>query len=209
MAGLVVRIIDKRVGRSFDPPLSTDIVCGPATDLNDIFAQVADMAYAKKIETLLIMSHGFYNLDDKGRERYGFGIELGQQNLKMGNVEAMLGRLAGRFASAGRGIELRGCGAAARSEFTVHHGGKPLVLVGDGIALCQRIADVTGTGVLASSDEQPGPCRVVPAGQPTRINGNVGTTPDSEMALCPVGVWEGKVWLFTPKAATPKAFLQR
>ncbi len=205
MAGLVVRIIDRRVGRSFDPPLANDLVCGPSTDLNDIFAQVADRAYTTKIETLLIMSHAFYEKDDGGAEHYGFGIQLGQQNLKPDTIEALMGRLRGRFASRGRGIELRGCGAAAKSEFTVHIGGRPLVKAGDGVKLCQLIADTTDTGVLASTDEQPGSCRVVPAGQVTRIGGAITSTTAAEVALCEVGVWEGKVWLFTPKSNKPPA----
>ena len=204
--GLVVRIIDERVGMSFDPALPSDITVRETTDLNETFAEVADRAYSTKIDTLIIMSHGFYETDLQGAHQFGFGVELGRQSLRLSNAAALLGRLHGKFASAGRGIELRGCGVAVKS--TVQTGTREAVVVkvGDGVALCQLIANVTGTGVLASSDRQPGSCgqfRVTG----TQRNGKVlDEVNEVRQAACTLDPWSGKVWLFTPNATRPAPF---
>ena len=203
MAGLMIRIIDSRVGKSFDPPLPTDIVCGPRSDLELVFADVLDQAFTRKIGTMIIMSHAFYETDDTGAERFGFGVELGRQNIYLHNAAALFGRFAGKFAEPKRGIELRGCGPAARSEFTATRGGAPMLRVGDGIQLCQLIADSAMTGVRASSDAQPGICRVVPTSRTTRSGASITTSSGDEVALCKEGVWSGNVWQFSPNATAP------
>lgn len=205
--GLVVRIIDERVGMSFDPALPGDITVRADTDLNETFAEVADRAYTQKIETLLIMSHGFYETGSDGHHYYGFGIELGRQNLKLDTVEGLMGRLAGKFAGATRGIELRGCGVAVKS--TVRQGPRQAVVVkvGDGIALCQKIADVCGTGVLASSDEQPGDCGVVRLTGTLRNGQALQQVEIVRNQECTLGTWSGKVWLFTPRSTAPSRYL--
>lgn len=189
-----IRVIDTRVGSSFKDARTSDIVCTPSTDLDDLFGRIADAGYHPKLDRLMLFSHAFYEKDATGAHRYGFGIELGRQGLHNHNVAALMGRLKGRFANALRGIELRGCAVAVRSEF----GTGPAHRVGDGLALCQLIADTTGTGVLASSAEQPGTCELVTGQATTRSGGTIGTAAVKESQSCDVGVWNGAVWLFTP-----------
>jgi hypothetical protein len=191
-----IRVIDARVGRSFKDPRPSDIVCERDADLNELFARVADAGYHPKLDLLMIFSHAFYEKDSAGGHHYGFGIQLGQQGIHNDNVAALMGRLNGRFANALRGIELRGCAVAIRSDF----GTGPAHKVGDGLALCQLIADTTNTGVLASSAEQPGTCEVVTGQMTARAGGRVTTTEVKETQGCDVGVWSGAVWLFTPGA---------
>lgn len=198
MAGIVIRVIDKRVGYSFDPPLPRDLVVGAKTDLNLLFADILDQADGTRIETLILMSHAFYHLDAKGVERFGFGIQLGQQDIRLDNVAGFFSKLAGRFASEKRGIELRGCGAAAYSKVVSDAG---VVSVGDGLSLCQAIANAARTGVLASPDAQPGLCHVVPSAGLTRSGATLTPTTGTEIGYCEVGSWTGQVWTFTPNAA--------
>ena len=171
MESIVIRVIDKRVGHSFDPPLPRDLLVSPNSDLNLLFADIMDLAAGKRIKLLILMSHAFYLTDARGVERFGFGIELGQQNIKLHNAATFFGKLAGRFASDRQGIELRGCGAAAYSTVIDAQG---VVSIGDGLSLCQLIANSAQTGVLASPDPQPGTCHVVPVAG-TRRNGSTIT----------------------------------
>ena len=79
-----------------------------------------------------------------------------------------------------------------------------LFTIGDGQALCQKIADAAGTGVVASSDEQPWPCDVEIRTYKTRVNGLPATVEEVIPIACEAGPWSGNVWLFKPngKAAT-------
>ena len=195
MAGIVIRVIDRRVGHSFDPPLPRDLVVGPKSDLNLLFADIFDQADGTRIETLILMSHAFYQPDAQGMHHVGFGIELGQQNITLDNAAGFFSRLANRFASDLRGIELRGCGAAAYSRVV---GAAGIVAVGDGLSLCQAIANAARTGVLASPEAQPGECQVMPTAGMRRSGATITPIAHTEVGRCALGSWTGQVWTFVP-----------
>ena len=55
MAGIETRVIDRRLGGSFDPPNPHDLVVGPESDLNLLFADIIDQSYSTLIEKLILM----------------------------------------------------------------------------------------------------------------------------------------------------------
>ncbi len=202
-----VRIIDSRVGYSFKTPKPLDFKATPKTDIALLFADIVDALRNQKIGLLQILAHGIYRSDETGRHRFGFGVELGQQNLYASNLRDILGRLAGRFASREMGIELRACAVAQNNAFNEPQGdGGVAWRVGDGLAFCQSMADITVTGVLASTENQTNPCDPVAMLVMDRAVSDAGVLfqkSDEEIRNqnCGMGVWDGNVWLFTPGKA--------
>ncbi|MBC7430681.1 MAG: hypothetical protein H7345_01300 [Rubritepida sp.] len=195
MAGIEIRVIDRRLGESFDPPKPHDLVVGPNSDLDLLFADIFDQSHGTLIENLILMSHALYQPDAGGQHHFGFGIELGKQNITLVNAAGFFSRLAHRFASNLRGIELRGCGVAAYSRVV---GAAGVVAVGDGLSLCQAIANAAQTGVLASPKAQSGECKVTPTAGMRRSGATITPTADTEVGRCTLGSWTGQVWNFLP-----------
>ena len=211
MSGLVIRVIDTRMGRSFKNPAPFDFVCGPETEMTKLFADIKKRCGAKKIASLQILSHAFYVPEstikskenpDGAIERFGFGVQFCSEGINeetAGNFSAF----RGMFASA-RGISLQGCAVAATSTVIKTVGHFHFVRIGDGAALCQKIADAAGTGVVASSDPQPGPCDVEFRTYKVRNGAKVEMIEEKSPPMnCEAGPWSGNVWLFTPKGKAP------
>ncbi len=196
---VVIRVIDERVGRNFVAPTANDHLCTATTALKPFFEGIVAKLGSDKIALLLLMTHAFYNVDPSdGGHRYGFGVELGAEGLHNGALD-VLSPLVGKFAPRAV-IELRGCGVAVKSVITT-----PRMKVGNGIALCQEIADLTRAIVIASSDEQPGTCeKVIMETTKRGPNGYFVTETATTVEKCAIGDWTGQVWHFTPGAATPK-----
>jgi hypothetical protein len=122
MSGIVIRIIDTRVGRSFKNPTQFDFTCGPETPMNDLFAEIKKKCGARKIGSLQILSHAIYEPESTIKspenkegiiERFGFGVSFCSEGINEGTA-GNFSAFRGMFASA-RGIFLQGCGVAATS----------------------------------------------------------------------------------------------
>ncbi|HZF32401.1 MAG TPA: hypothetical protein VE914_01225 [Candidatus Angelobacter sp.] len=211
MPGIVIRIIDTRVGRSFKNPTQFDFACGAETRMNDLFAEIKKKCGARKIGSLQILSHAIYEPESTIKspenkegiiERFGFGVSFCSEGINEGTA-GNFSAFRGMFASA-RGIFLQGCGVAATSTALKGVGHLHFVKVGDGAALCQKIADAAGTGVVASSDPQPGPCDVETRTYKVRSGYDVKIIEETGPPMnCEAGPWNGNVWLFSPKAKAP------
>ena len=195
MPGIKIRVIDRRVGESFHPQGPYDLVVGPESDLDLLFADIIDKSYGKSIENLILMSHALYRPDAGGKHHFGFGIELGKNNITLANAASLFSRLRGCFANPLRGIELRGCSVAAHSRVV---GAAGVVAVGDGLSLCQAIADAAQTGVLASAEAQVGACEVMPTAGIRRSGATITAIADTTVGRCALGSWTGQVWTFQP-----------
>lgn len=209
MSGVVVRIIDTRMGRSFKTPASFDFVCGPDTPMKQLFADVKKKCGARKIGSLQILSHAIYvpeatikstEYPEGFIERFGFGVEFCSEGIHEATADNF-SIFKGMFA-APRGISLQGCGVAATSTVLRSVGHLHFIRIGDGAALCQKIADAAGTGVVASSDPQPGPCDVEVRTYKVRNGGSVDIVEEKgPPEKCEAGPWVGNVWLFSPNGA--------
>lgn len=198
--GVVVRVIDERVGLSFSAAGPRDVLCKKQTALKPFFEGIVRDLGGTKMSLLLLMTHAFYEPDPvDGGHRYGFGIELGTEGLHNGRLDMLL-PLVGHFVPRAI-IELRGCGVAVKSAFGPR---SAPTRVGDGVALCQEIADLTRCFVIASSDEQPGSCVQV-TGESTQRgpSGLPETKTITTVEKCDVGTWTGNVWRFTPGQGRP------
>jgi hypothetical protein len=211
MSGIVVRVIDTRVGQSFKAPTPLDFVCGPETAMGELFSNIKKKCGIKKIASLQILSHAIYVAEPTIKseenkegiiERFGFGVSFCREGINEGTANEF-SVFKGMFVSL-RGISLQGCGVAATSMPLLRAGRLFYVRIGDGASLCQKIADSAGTGVVASSDEQPGPCDVETRTYKVRSGGEVKMIEEKGPPMnCEAGPWKGNVWLFTPNAKAP------
>jgi hypothetical protein len=164
MSGIVIRIIDTRVGRSFKNPTQFDFTCGPETPMNDLFAEIKKKCGARKIGSLQILSHAIYEPESTIKspenkegiiERFGFGVSFCSEGINEGTA-GNFSAFRGMFASA-RGIFLQGCGVAATSTALKSVGRLYFVKVGDGAALCQKIADAAAPASSLRQIRNPDP----------------------------------------------------
>lgn len=70
--------------------------------------------------------------------------------------------------------------------------------VGDGLSLCQAIADAAQTGVLASPKAQVGECKAMPAAGMRRTDATITPIADIKFGRCAVGSWTGQMWTSQP-----------
>jgi hypothetical protein len=193
-ATAVFRVLDTRVGASIDRPTTTDLVVQETTSTAVALATVADMAYATRINRLLLICHsGHY---DSGE----WWLKLGTPGITHANIAAV-DALKEKFAGPRPRIEMRGCWIATNAI-----GGPDAVLPAalSGAALCHRIADRLGVEVWGSDSQQPGPCGdfapIVVDMRETYADGGVHVARKQVPTHreCSEGSWNGKVYIFSP-----------
>ena len=195
MLGIKIRVIDRRLGGSFDPRGSNDLGSARKATWTCYSPTFIDASYGKTIENLMLMSHSLYRPDAGGKHNFGFAIELGQNNITLAIAASLFSRLRGCFADPLRGIELRGCRVAAHSRVI---GAAGVVAVGNGLLLCQTMADAAQTGVLASPGVQVGACKATPTAGIRGSGATITPIADTKVDRCEVGSWTGQVWTFRP-----------
>jgi hypothetical protein len=169
-----------------------------------------------KIGVLSILAHGYGHCEYTDAKAYrdakesctanqkgvkelhgGFGIEFCRDDIKLDTVEKFKA-LNGLFNSQEDvGIKLMGCGAAAESLFHIYSNSAQ-VERGFGQTLCKKLAEVTGTCVMASEDLQQA---VIELDQKTyRWGSDVRTVP----SCARFGDLTGQVWIFRPNGKKDK-----
>ena len=136
------------VVKLINPPLDT-FQLKPTDDIAALFKNIGHDFAKGSVQSLTIYAHGYAERDVKGGIHGGYGLQLGQQDIVNGNAAQLFGELKGLFATP-FGISLIGCEIAVQSAVKV--GSK--VVIGDGIALLQIVADAAGTGVKATRSQQ-------------------------------------------------------
>ena len=204
---LDTRLTDKRTDwlcewtRGRNPEYCLRVDEGTSLDrlLDDLLLKVKD----DKIGLLQIFAHGLgvFEYADKAKKQLkaihgGFGVELCKENLTMSTVERF-GRLSGKFGAADVGIKLLGCAVAAAPK-SVRETPGATPKIGFGRELCQRLANLTGAGVMASEALQDATIRDEPIS--FRTAGQI----KSIEACVTLGDWEGTVWVFSPKGPAQK-----
>jgi hypothetical protein len=191
MATINVTLLDSRAGKILANPKPDDLVVGPTDSMVKVFDDLGNKfgKSGKKIGVLAIIAHGYVDYAADGATLGGFGIVFCKEDILESNAKEFK-RLRNVFASRDNvGIELIGCSVADKS--TVMTQGTPTV--GNGVRLCQTIADSAQAWVRVSPDDQ-------------QIGGGVtrrrkpGTSFEVEEVELPInpGPWEGAVWIFKP-----------
>lgn len=204
---LDTRLTDKRIEwrcewtRGGDP--NRRILVDGATPLDSFLQTVKARVGNNKIGVLSILAHGFgeYAYKDsekkvKGTLHAGFGIEFGSDNIVMATVERFKA-LKGLFSSAGVGIKLLGCGAAAQYRFPVTPS-RMEYKQGFGKDLCKKLAEITGASVMASDALQQ--VEIDESPKTYRWGGDIQTI----TSCARFGNWEGQVWVFSPNGNVEK-----
>jgi hypothetical protein len=203
-------VVDKRVGRPSDgqhehvTPRTvnclgipgTQFAVDEATKAGSVFDALLKDLGSDKIGLLTILAHGYF---DPGPATEGIGIEFGEDDILISNVQELFSRFQGKFQSTRHGINIIGCAVAGGEVFSRPQGPLP-ACIADGIALCQFIADTAGTAVRASPDIQnlAAIIRSERAGH-TFDGGQMVPTSTATVVDVDPGPWEGRVWNFYPR----------
>jgi hypothetical protein len=192
MATINVTLLDTRAGKVLANQKPDDRVLGPADSMIKVFDDLGRKfgKTGNKIGILGIIAHGYVEFAADGSTLGGFGIQFCSEDILEGNVREF-DRLRRAFVSRSSvGIELIGCSVAATS--TAPTPGTPTV--GDGVRLCQMMADAAQTCVRVSPDDQQ-----IGGGLTRRRKPGTNSIEIEEVEL-PInpGPWEGRVWVFKP-----------
>jgi hypothetical protein len=202
-------VVDKRVGTPRDEQHEqvvprtvnclgipgTQFAVDESTKAGPVFDALLKGLGSDKIGVLTILAHGYF---DPGRATDGAGIQFGEDDILISNVQELFGRFLGKFQSTQHGIEIIGCAVAGGEVFSRP---QPLrACIPDGIALCQFIADTAGTAVKASPDIQnlAHIIRSERAGHKF-VDGQMTPTNTATVVDVDPGPWEGRVWNFYPR----------
>jgi hypothetical protein len=172
----------------------TQFAVDEGTKAGPVFDALLKDLGSDKIGLLTILAHGYF---DPGQATEGIGIEFGEDDILISNVQELFGRFHGKFQSTQRGIDIIGCAVAGGEVFSR---AQPLrACIPDGIALCQFIADTAGTAVKASPDIQnlAQIIRTERAGHKF-VGGQMTPTSTATVVDVEPGPWEGRVWNFYP-----------
>lgn len=190
MAGLEFRLISTEIGMSLELPKPLDRAVKIDEDVAEVFRKVAAQTGNKKIERLLISSHAYV---EGGKFTIFLGSVGKTKGIRIEDV-GVFAPLAGKFAHRLRGIEIQACNVAD------NNGGDPRSTPnpGSAAAFSQAIANITQTGVLASTLGQKTKCQEMKGEYTVRgPRGLPETIQVTEVTDCQ-DIWTGNLWMFTP-----------
>jgi hypothetical protein len=190
MAGLEFRIIGTGLGLSFKNPKPLDRAVKPADDVAEVFRKVAAEAGNRKIGRLMISCHAYMK---DGKFTIFLGSVGGVEGIRVADV-GIFAPLRGKFSNGLRGIELQVCNVGENGSGLTP---REAPSVASGAELCQAIANATGTGVIASTEQQPVDCLRTSGEYTERVHGLPVTRTVVTVTDCE-DTWTGNLWVFTP-----------
>jgi len=194
MSAVTIAMIDQRLKPSasqiqLKTPVHHTIIANAQLPLAKVLSKAVTWLGNRKIDTLKICAHGVVITDPRTHAQL-YTIDFCTEGITASSATAF-SALKGKFKGTTLpGIELIACG----STDTAQQSSK--VLIGQGIALCQAMANAAGAVVKASPDVQS-------VGEQTlRANPGDPTSMATEVVINP-GPWEGRVWYFRPGKRGP------